>query len=144
MEAPKEEEVTKFLQENGLCVFATGRKDGSPQQSLIGYQYDGKQFLLGGQASSFKMKNLKRNPGCSMVVTVDRGHVIVYGTAELVGDEAEMAKLQERFGPRAAPPRPAAAAGAAPAAPTAPRRPMGKRVNILMTPTKIIANRMNG
>jgi nitroimidazol reductase NimA-like FMN-containing flavoprotein (pyridoxamine 5'-phosphate oxidase superfamily) len=141
MEGPSDEEITEFLKGHGLCVFATGRKDGSPQQSYLGYQYDGKQFLLGGQATSFKMKNLKRNPGCSFVVTEGRGHVIVYGTAELVEDEAEMAKLQERFGPRAAPPRPATPAGTPP---PAPRPPMGKRLNILMTPTKIIANRMKG
>lgn len=138
MEGPSDEEVTEFLKSHGLCVFATGRKDGSPQQSYLGYQYDGKQFLLGGQATSFKMKNLRRNNGCSMVVTEGRGHVIVYGKAELVEDEAEMAKLQERFGPRAAPPRPAGSP------PPAPRPPMGTRLNILMTPTKIIANRMKG
>ena len=141
MEGPSDAEVTEFLKGHGLCVFATGRKDGSPQQSYLGYQYDGSQFLLGGQATSFKMKNLKRNNGCSMVVTEGRGHVIVYGKAELVEDEGEMAKLQERFGPRAAPPRPAQPDGSPP---PAPRPPMGKRLNILMTPTKIIANRMKG
>ena len=141
-EGPSQEEITKWLQDRRLCVFATGRKDGSPQQSYIGYQYDGKQFLLGGQATSFKMKNLARNPGCSMVVTDGRGFVLVYGRAELVEDEAEMAKLQERFGPRAAPPRPVATEGAAP--PPPPRAPMGKRVNIVLTPTKIMANRMTG
>lgn len=141
MEAPKEEEVTEFLKGHGLCVFATGRKNGTPQQSYISYQYDGQQFLLGGQETSFKMKNLGRNPGCSLVVTEGRGYVLVYGTAELVSDEAEMAKLQERFGPRAAPPRPAQPAGSPP---PAPRPPMGKRVSILVTPTKIIANRMKG
>ncbi|HWC28604.1 MAG TPA: pyridoxamine 5'-phosphate oxidase family protein [Dehalococcoidia bacterium] len=130
-------EVTKFLQDHRLCVFATGRKDGSPQQSYIGYQFDGRQFLLGGQATSFKMRNLRRNPGCSMLITEGRGFVLVYGTAELVEDEEGMAKLHERFGPRAAPPRPE---GAAPPPP----RPMGKRIAILMTPTKIIADRMNG
>jgi PPOX class probable F420-dependent enzyme len=138
---PSEAEVTDFLKSHGLCVFATGRKDGSPQQSYIGYQYDGRQFLLGGQATSFKMKNLRRNPACSMVVSEGRGFVLVYGTAELVEDDAEMAKLQERFGPRTAPPRPATPASSAPPPPP---RPMGKRVNILMTPTKIIANRMRG
>ncbi|HEX5141047.1 MAG TPA: pyridoxamine 5'-phosphate oxidase family protein [Dehalococcoidia bacterium] len=142
MEGPSEAEVTQFLQGHGLCVFATGRKDGSPQQSYIGYQYDGKQFLLGGQATSFKMKNLARNPGCSMVVTDGRGFVLVYGSAQLIDDEGEMAKLQERFGPRAAPARPAAPPAGSP--PPAPRPPMGKRVNILVTPTKIIANRMKG
>jgi PPOX class probable F420-dependent enzyme len=141
-DGPSHEEVTKFLQDHRLCVFATGRKDGSPQQSYIGYQYDGKQFLLGGQATSFKMKNLARNPGCSLVVTDGRGFLLVYGKAELVEDEAEMAKLQERFGPRAAPPRPAATEGSPPPPPR--QAPMGKRVNILMTPTKIMANRMNG
>jgi PPOX class probable F420-dependent enzyme len=130
-------EVTQFLQDHRLCVFATGRKDGSPQQSYIGYQFDGKQFLLGGQTTSYKMRNLRRNPGCSLLVTEGRGFVLVYGTAELVEDEAEMAKLQERFGPRAAPPRPAGAAAPPP-------RPMGRRVNILMTPTKFIADRMSG
>jgi PPOX class probable F420-dependent enzyme len=130
-------EVTQFLQGHRLCVFATGRKDGSPQQSYIGYQFDGRQFLLGGQATSFKMRNLRRNRGCSMLVTEGRGFVLVYGTAELVEDEAEMAKLLERFGPRAAPPRPEGATAPPP-------RPMGKRVAILMTPTKIIADRMNG
>jgi PPOX class probable F420-dependent enzyme len=134
---PTQQEIDEFLKGHRLCVFATGRKDGSPQQSYIGYQWDGKQFLLGGQATSFKMKNLRRNPGCSLVVTDGRGFLLVYGTAELVEDEAEMAKLQERFGPREAPPRPAGQAAPPP-------RPMGKRVNILMTPTKIIANRMRG
>jgi nitroimidazol reductase NimA-like FMN-containing flavoprotein (pyridoxamine 5'-phosphate oxidase superfamily) len=143
-ENPSDQEITQFLQAHRLCVFATGRKDGSPQQSYIGYQYDGKQFLLGGQASSFKMKNLARNPGCSLIVTDGRGFLLVYGTAELIEDEAEMAKLQERFGPRAAPPRPANIEGSGSAPPPPPRAPMGKRLNILMTPTKIIANRMNG
>ena len=133
-------EAEKFLKEHSLCVFATGRKDGSPQQSLIGYQFDGKQFLLGGQATSFKMKNLARNTGASMAVVDGRGVVLVYGKAELIEDPDEMAKLQERFGPRAAPPRPAG--GAATAAP--PRPPMGKRVNILLTPTKVISERMAG
>jgi hypothetical protein len=134
-------EVSRWLKDHGLCVFATGRKDGSPQQSYIGYQFDGSQFLLGGQASSFKMKNLARQPKASMVITDGRGFFLVYGTAELVSDASEMEKLQERFGPRGGPP---AAAGAAPAAATPARAPMGPRVNILFTPTKVIANRMNG
>jgi hypothetical protein len=137
-------EVTAFLKNHGLCVFATGRKDGSPQQSLIGYQFDGKQLLLGGNATSFKMKNIERNTkNVSLAIQDGRGILLVYGTAELVKDPAEMEKLQVRFGPRAAPPRPQAAAGAPPPPPR-PARPMGPRVNILVTPTKFIAERMNG
>lgn len=137
------DDVSSWLKEHRLCVFATGRKDGSPQQSLIGYQFDGSQFLLGGQATSYKMKNLARNPGASLAIQDGRGFVLVYGTATLVSDPAEMEKLQERFGVRAAPPRPAGDAPAA-APPPRPARAMGPRVNILLTPTKIIAERMGG
>ncbi len=134
-------EQTQWLKDHSLCIFATGRKDGSPQQSYIGYQFDGSQFLLGGSASSFKMKNLARQPRASMAITDGRGFFLVYGNAELVSGAAEMEKLQARFGPRGGPPR---AAGAAPAAGPANRPPMGARVNILFTPQKVIANRMNG
>ncbi|HLF79554.1 MAG TPA: pyridoxamine 5'-phosphate oxidase family protein [Dehalococcoidia bacterium] len=133
-------EASQWLKDHSLCIFATGRKDGSPQQSYIGYQFDGSQFLLGGQATSFKMKNLARQPRCSLSIVDGRGYVVAYGKAELVSDPAEMEKLQARFGPRGAPPRPA---GAPPAA-GPPARPMGARVNILFRPDKIIANRMTG
>jgi hypothetical protein len=134
------DEETQWLKDHTLCIFATGRKDGSPQQSYIGYQFDGTQFLLGGQATSFKMKNLARQPRCSLTIVDGRGHVVVYGRAELISDSAEMEKLQARFGPRAAPPRPAGA----PAAGAAPPRPMGQRVNILFTPEKYLTNRLKG
>jgi nitroimidazol reductase NimA-like FMN-containing flavoprotein (pyridoxamine 5'-phosphate oxidase superfamily) len=137
-------EIEQYLKENRLCIFATGRKDGSPQQSLIGYQFDGKQFLLSGNATSFKMRNIERNTkNVSLAIQDGRRILLVYGTAELVKDPAEMEKLQERFGPRAAPPRPQGAEGAA-QTPPRPARPMGQRINILVTPTKFIAERMNG
>ena len=130
-------EEAQWLKEHRLAVLATGRKDGSPQQSLLGYQFDGSQFLLGGQATAAKMRNLQRQRRCSLTVVDGRGYATVYGAAELVEDEVEMAKLQERFGPRQAPPRPAGAP--APAA-----RPMGKRGNVLFTPDKYVAGRMLG
>ena len=133
-------EASQWLKDHSLCVFATGRKDGSPQQSFLGYQFDGTQFLLGGQATSFKMKNLRRQPRASLTVTDGRGHVVVYGHVDLVEDPGEMEKLQARFGPRAAPARPAGA----PAANVPPRPPMGQRLNILFTPDKYLTNRMNG
>ncbi len=134
------DEVSQYLKEHRLCVFATGRKDGSPQQSLIGYQFDGKELLLGGQATSAKMKNLRRQPRASLAVIDGRRVLVVYGRAQLVDDPAEMEKLQARFGPREGPPRPQPAPGAAPPLP----RPMGPRVAILFTPAKYLAERMSG
>jgi nitroimidazol reductase NimA-like FMN-containing flavoprotein (pyridoxamine 5'-phosphate oxidase superfamily) len=133
-------EAVDYLKEHRLCVFATGRKDGSPQQSLIGYQFDGAQFLLGGQATSAKITNLKRQTRCSLAVIDGRRVVLVYGQAELVEDAAAMEKLQQRFGPRTPPSRPQGA----PAGATPPPRPTGPRVNILFTPHKYITERMNG
>jgi PPOX class probable F420-dependent enzyme len=134
-------EAAQWLKEHRLCVLATGRKDGSPQQSLVGYQFDGSQFLLGGQASSFKTKNLARQPRASLLVVDGRGEVVVYGRVEIVEDEAEMTKLQERFGPRGAPPRPEPKPGDPPPPPP---RVMGRRVNYLFTPQKYLTERMNG
>jgi len=136
-------EITQYLKDNRLCVFATGRKDGSPQQSLIGYQFDGKEFLLGGNATSAKMRNLRRQPRASIAVIDGRRVLLVYGRARLVEDATEMEKLQQRFGPRTPPGgaggRPQVAGGGAPA-----RGPMGRRVNILFTAEKYIADRVGG
>jgi nitroimidazol reductase NimA-like FMN-containing flavoprotein (pyridoxamine 5'-phosphate oxidase superfamily) len=140
MAADLSPEASQYLKDHRLCVFATGRKDGSPQQSLIGYQFDGSQFLLGGQATSAKVRNLKRQQRCSIAVIDGQRIVLVYGRAQLVEDPAEMEALQRRFGPRAAPPRPQTSEGA----PAPPPRPMGRRVNILFTPDKYITKRMNG
>jgi PPOX class probable F420-dependent enzyme len=133
-------EASQWLKDHTLCILATGRKDGSPQQSYVGYQFDGTQFLMGGNATSFKMKNLRRQPRCSLTITDGRGYVVVYGRAQLVDDATEMEKLQARFGPRAAPPRPSGG----PPAGSPPARPMGQRVNILFTAEKYITNRMTG
>jgi PPOX class probable F420-dependent enzyme len=141
MTAEASPEIAAYLREHRLCVFATGRKDGSPQVSLIGYQFDGNDFLLSCQATSFKAKNLRRQPRASLAVTDGRRELLVYGRARIVEDEAEMTALQARFGPREGPPRPQPQAGQAPPPPP---RPMGRRVNILFTPDMYIAERMNG
>jgi PPOX class probable F420-dependent enzyme len=133
-------EAAQYLKEHRLCVFATGRKDGSPQQSLVGYQFDGNAFLLSAQATSYKARNLARRPRASLAVIDGRREILVYGSAQIVEDPAEMEQLQARFGPRGAP-RPQTPAEGAPAPPP---RPMGRRINLLFTPEKYITERMNG
>ena len=135
MDQPNDE-VSQYLKDHSVCVFATGRKDGSPQLSLIGYQFDGKEILLRGGTDSAKMKNIRRNTKNVAIAIVDgRKELIVYGSALLVSDPAEIEKLQARFGTRAAPPR-------AEGAPAAPARPPG--VSVLVTPKRYLAGRMNG
>jgi PPOX class probable F420-dependent enzyme len=124
-----------WLKGHTLCMFATGRRDGSPQLSLVGYQFDGSQFLLGALTTADKTRNLRRNPRCALSIQDGQGFVVVYGTAALVDDPAEMEKVQSRFGPRVAGPRPAGAPA---------RPPADRRVSILVTPDKYLTSRMTG
>ena len=55
-------EADHRLKDHSLCILATGRKDGSPQQSYIGYQFDGSQFLLGGGAYALLYQVMLNNP----------------------------------------------------------------------------------
>ena len=38
-------DAEKWLREHNLCALATGRRDGSPQLSLVSYAYDGEDIV---------------------------------------------------------------------------------------------------
>jgi PPOX class probable F420-dependent enzyme len=80
----------EFLKQHRLGVLATGRRDGSPQQSLIGYQFDGKDFVISARAGSAKAKNLRRHSGVSLSVVDGGSVVVVYGRAQVVRDPEEV------------------------------------------------------
>lgn len=39
------DDARSFLHDHRWAVLATGRRDGSPQQSMVGYSVDGEQRL---------------------------------------------------------------------------------------------------
>ena len=125
-----------FLKSHRLGVLATGRRDGSPQQALIAYNFDGKEVAINTGEQSAKAKNLAKRPRASLSVTDGPKVVVVYGQARIArGAEAE--SYRERLQA----PRPAADAPAR----TAPQRQqIGERVVIILTPEKILANRLEG
>ncbi len=82
--------VVSFLKEHRLGVLATGRRDGSPQQSLIGYQFDGSDFVISARAPSAKAKNIRKRPGVSLAVNDGGSVVIVFGRARVVRDFDEV------------------------------------------------------
>jgi PPOX class probable F420-dependent enzyme len=137
------DEIKEYLKNHRHCVLATGRRDGSPQQALVTYQYDGSDILLSSDASAAKVANARRVPQVSLVVLDGRNELIVYGTARVVSDPAEMEALQARFGPRPVPPPREPAPGEPPPQPR-PSRSTGPRVQILVTPTRFIDDRMVG
>ena len=73
-----------YLREHQLGVLATSRKDGSPQQSMITYLYDGEHVLISVTKDRAKYHNIRRQPRVSMLVPDGREQVIVSGTAELL------------------------------------------------------------
>ena len=79
-----EPDVATFLAEHQWAVLSTGRRDGSPQASLIGYFWDGEDVVLTFRRSSAKYHNITRQPRVVMVVPDGRKAVTVYGDGELV------------------------------------------------------------
>ena len=82
----------EFLKNHRLGILATGKRDGSPQQSILGYRFDGTNILIQTGDDTAKVKNLRKRPGASLAVTDGPTCVVVYGQARLLqGDEADAA-----------------------------------------------------
>jgi PPOX class probable F420-dependent enzyme len=80
----------QFLQNHRLGVFATGRRDGAPQQTIVAYRFDGHEVVISTGSDTAKVKNARKRPGVSLAVTDGPTCVVVYGTARLLqGAEAE-------------------------------------------------------
>jgi PPOX class probable F420-dependent enzyme len=121
-----------FLKSHRLGIFATGKRDGSPQQALISYNFDGDDIVVGTGWDSAKVKNLRRQPRASISIVDGPKVVVVYGEATIVrGDEAD--SIREA---RLQPPR-------QPGQPPRARPQGGERVVIRLVPDRIIANRLD-
>lgn len=80
----------QFLKDHGLGVLATSRKSGMPQQTIVGYQFDGADLVVSTGSDAAKVKNIRRQPLVSMAVTDGPTCVVVSGEARLLqGTEAE-------------------------------------------------------
>jgi PPOX class probable F420-dependent enzyme len=77
-------EEAEFLGSHQWAVLSTGRRDGSPQASLIGYCWDGEDAVLTFRRSSAKYHNVVRQPRVVLLVPDGRTAVTVYGDGELV------------------------------------------------------------
>ena len=55
-----------FLKNHRFGILATGKRDGSPQQSILGYRFDGTNILIQTGDDTAKVKNLRKRPGASL------------------------------------------------------------------------------
>ncbi len=89
-------EQEDFLKDKTWAVLGTGRKDGSPQLSHIGYHWDGTDIVISIKSHTAKWKNALRQPGVSLLVHQDRKQLVIYGTAECIDKDPERAELTAR------------------------------------------------
>lgn len=87
-------EQERYLEDHMWAVLATGRSDGSPQQSMVGYVVDGdERLVVSAKRYTAKWKNACRNPKVSVTVPDGRTHLVIYGTAETIETDPLRAEL---------------------------------------------------
>ncbi len=91
------DEQLAYLQAHKWAVLATGRKDGSPQVSQVGYAWDGEHLLVSVKAYTAKWKNAKRQPKVALLVHEDRRQLVIYGTAECIDADPARIDLTARI-----------------------------------------------
>ena len=91
-------EQQQFLADHVWAVLATSRRDGSPQQALVGYPLDEQgRIICSTQAFTAKWYNAVREPKVCITVPDGRVNVVVYGTAEAITTDPERAELTADF-----------------------------------------------
>jgi len=88
------DEERAFLETHQWAVLATGRRDGSPQQSMISYAVDDEgRILVSAKSYTAKWNNARRLPLVSLTVPDGREHLVVYGEAETIDRDPLRAEL---------------------------------------------------
>ncbi len=90
-------EQDAYLREHNLATLATGRRDGSPQVSLIMYDYDGVDVAISVTSDRAKWRNAVRQPRVAMLVQDGRRQLILYGSAEAVDADPDRLELTKRL-----------------------------------------------
>ena len=84
----------RFAQDHQWAVLATGRRDGSPQQSMVGYLLDDAgRIVISVKSYTAKWHNALRQPRVSLCVTDGRRHLVVVGTVEAIDVDPLRAEL---------------------------------------------------
>jgi PPOX class probable F420-dependent enzyme len=91
-------EQRSFLNAHQWAVLATGRRDGAPQQSMIGYAVDDDgRLILSVKSYTAKWHNALRQPNVSVTVPDGREHLVIYGQAEPITADPLRATLTALF-----------------------------------------------
>ena len=83
----------QFLREHHQAVLGTGRRDGSPQLSTMGYLYDGACVYMSVTTERAKWHNVGRQPRVAMLVNEGRRQLVLYGRAERIHEDPQRLTL---------------------------------------------------
>jgi len=89
-------EQEAFLREQKWAVLATGRLDGSPQVSTIGYDWNGVDLVCSVKSFTAKWKNALRQPRVALVVNEGHKQLVIYGRADGIDQDPERTELTQR------------------------------------------------
>jgi PPOX class probable F420-dependent enzyme len=87
-----------FLDAHRWAVLATARRDGAPQQSMVGYFVDDDgRLVLSVKSYTAKWHNALRQPNVSVAVPDGREHLVIFGEAEPITDDPLRGELTAMF-----------------------------------------------
>lgn len=75
------EQQRAFLEDVRYAVVGTLNADGSIQQSVVWYMYEGGEIRFGIAAGSTKARNLRRNPNITLTMEDGQRYLTLSGTA---------------------------------------------------------------
>lgn len=87
-------EQRRFLADHRWAILATGRRDGSPQQSMVGYWLDDHdRIVISVKRYTAKWHNAVRNPGVCLTIPDGRANLTIYANVETIADDPLRAEL---------------------------------------------------
>jgi PPOX class probable F420-dependent enzyme len=82
-----------YLRQHRWALLSTTRAGGSPQVSMVAYDFDGNDFVVSCRRASAKFINAARDPRVVVTVVDDRCYLSVSGTAEVVTEGPRLHEL---------------------------------------------------
>ncbi len=94
MTAELTDEQRAYVTEHMWAVLATGRADGSPQISMIGYVLDAEdRLVMSIKSYTAKWRNALRQPRVAIMIPEGRTNATIYGPAECIDTDPLRAEL---------------------------------------------------
>lgn len=86
---PLDHKVQEFVAENHRAVLSTFRRDGATQMSIVTCGPYGEGVAFSTTEDRAKLRNLERDPRCSLLVSKDDwwGYVVLEGRAQIISSK---------------------------------------------------------